>query len=57
MWSQLKEYPVLAVTTEELRERAELLEKIGRLEGEANWTDLDELRQRAKLLTAIKETE
>jgi hypothetical protein len=47
----------MAVTIEELRERAELLEKIARLEGEANWTDLGELRERAKLLTAIKETE
>jgi hypothetical protein len=55
--SQLKEYSVMAVTIEELRERAELLEKIARLEGEANWTDLGELRERAKLLTAIKETE
>jgi hypothetical protein len=57
MWSQLKEYPVLAVTTEELRERAELLEKIGRLEGEAHWTDLDELQERLTSLQEIDKLE
>jgi hypothetical protein len=45
------------VTTDELKERAELLEVIQKAEDDANWTDLDDLKERADLLSAIAKYE
>jgi hypothetical protein len=39
----------MAENLDELRERAELLSIISKMEDDAEWTDLDELRERAAL--------
>jgi hypothetical protein len=43
--------------TEELRERAQLLEQIQQLENDAEWTPIEDLRERADLLESIQKAE
>jgi hypothetical protein len=44
-------------TTKEPQQRADLLAYIEKAEGEAEWSDLEELRERAALLERIAKAE
>ena len=52
IWSYRMPY-----TTEEPQQRADLLAYIEKTEGEAEWSDLEELRERAALLERIAKAE